>query len=453
MIQTRYIVGDVLEELRKLPANLVQTCVTSPPYYGMRDYGLPPSIWGGDLHCQHDWQAAGGGLLHENRNGLRGSQEEVHGQTATAHIFKFDRVSSWSCSKCQAWKGSLGLEPTPQLFVAHLVEVFNEVRRVLRPDGTVWLNLGDSFATSAGRVGLKPGGGRRGRTWRDREGPMNQPNRMPLPGLKPKDLIGVPWRVALALQEAGWWLRCDVIWNKPNPNVESAEDRPTRSHEYIFLLTRSRDYFYDNVAVREVWKDHDPDDMARAIFGHKEYQGKAKQHEGKVYGRTDRSKIMGHPGVGRNLRTVWKIACRPYKGAHFATFPPEIPDRAIRAGTSARGACPTCGAPWRRVSDVSYVRRPGYGANSFVGRTKETGQNNFDGKGMPRVDKSVRSVGWVPTCDCPVLDPVPCVVLDPFAGSGTTLMVATNLGRSSIGIDLNIRYRDLARRRVLLTEG
>ena len=164
------------------------------------------------------------------------------------------KVSAF-CRRCGAWQGQLGLEPTPELYVEHMVEVFREVKRVLRDDGTLWMNMGDSYATGAGKVGECPGGGEQGERWKAGRGthtaensgrprlaamgPMTQPNRLPLPGLKPKDLVGIPWRLAFALQADGWWLRSDIIWAKPNPMPESVTDRPTKAHEYLFLLAKS----------------------------------------------------------------------------------------------------------------------------------------------------------------------------------------------------------------------
>jgi DNA modification methylase len=179
------IQGDCRDVLKTLPDASVNCCVTSPPYWGLRDYG-----------CD----------------------------------------------------GQLGLERTPEEYVAKMVEVFRDVRRVLRDDGTLWLNLGDSYATGAGNVGERPGGGAQGDNW---QGAMTSPNRMPIHGLKPKDLVGIPWRVAFALQADGWYLRQDIIWHKPNPMPESVQDRCTKAHEYIFLLAKSERYFYDADAIAE----------------------------------------------------------------------------------------------------------------------------------------------------------------------------------------------------------
>ena len=206
--------GDVRQLLADLPESSIDCCVTSPPYWGLRDYGIPPQVWGGDPVCHHSWRTAAGDA---------------------------------TCRSCGAWRGHLGLEPSPDLFVEHMVEVFRGVRRVLKSSGTVWVNLGDCYNAgttaprqpSLDRVGYWQAAGSMG----DR--------RVKAPGLKPKDLVGIPWRVALALQADGWYLRADLIWAKPNPMPESVTDRPTRSHEYVFLLAKSPRYFYDAEAIRE----------------------------------------------------------------------------------------------------------------------------------------------------------------------------------------------------------
>ena len=273
--------GDALEVLRTLPEASVQCCVTSPPYWGLRDYGVP---------------------------------------------------------------GQIGLERTPAEYVAGMVAVFDEVRRVLKPDGVLWLNLGDSYATGAGSVKDHPGGGKQGAAWAGRGdrpgspkhtegamGPTTQPNRMPLPGLKPKDLIGIPWRVAFALQEAGWYLRCDVIWSKPNPMPESVQDRPTRAHEYIFLFSKNERYFYDSKAIAEPGSQVSIDRLDRARLegwappGSSPHRGSmgaraAKPDKQRGHGRRhagfndrwDEMERAEQTGVMRNKRSVWNIATRPF---------------------------------------------------------------------------------------------------------------------------------------------
>ena len=278
-IQTIYQ-GDALEVLRGLPSESVHCCITSPPYWGLRDYGV---------------------------------------------------------------EGQIGLKQTLQEYVEALVEVFREVRRVLRLDGTLWLNLGDSYAGSWGSAS----------------------------GLKPKDLVGVPWRVAFALQADGWYLRSDIIWHKPNSMPESVTDRPTKAHEYIFLLAKSRRYYYDAEAIKEPLAR--PEELLRktpAVFGGRnKHDGyRTRKHSGNEYVGTY---------TGRNKRSVWTVPTKPFPEAHFAVYPPALITPCILAG------CP-------------------------VGGT----------------------------------------VLDPFAGSGTTLLVATQHHRKSIGIELNPEYIEIAKRRL-----
>lgn len=355
--QVTLLLGDVRECLRKLPTESVNCVVTSPPYWSLRDYGMP---------------------------------------------------------------GQLGLEPTPEEYVANMVAVFREVRRVLRNDGTLWLNIGDCYATGGGRVGDAPGGGKQGEAWRLR-GLMTTPNRMPLDGLKAKDLVGIPWMLAFALRADGWWLRQDIIWSKPNPMPESVRDRCTKAHEYLFLLSKSGgrpnlwratdtlewayqrpdlsetigdpplprwrgfDYYYDAAAIRE--SAGYPSDRPQNSFAREQpdipFQKPQKRKNRTVrlgvdtHGGAQGSGYMEYPEDTRNKRSVWHIPTAPFPEAHFATFPPALVEPCILAG------CPEGG-----------------------------------------------------------------IVLDPFIGSGTTAMVARQLGRRAVGIDLNGEYLEMAVRRI-----
>lgn len=312
----RMLCGDALDVLRTLPDEGANCCVTSPPYWGLRNYGM------------------------ENQ---------------------------------------IGLEATPEQYVARLVDVFRELRRVLRNDGTLWLNLGDCYATGAGEVGNCPGGGEQGERWagyrgtRDGSpkhsaaaiGPMVQPNRMPIPGLKPKDLVGIPWRVAFALQADGWWLRSEIIWSKPNPMPESVTDRPTKAHEQIFLLTKNERYHYDADAIAE---------PCGGFNGSSFTTGKTHdaRHHLAAVGKGERTEP-----TRRNKRSVWTIATLPTPDAHFATFPIDLAQTCILAGTPAEG-----------------------------------------------------------------------LVIDPFAGAGTTGLAALKHGRRFLGIELNQEYISIAENRV-----
>ena len=296
--QVRFLLGDVRDALRELPDESVQCVVTSPPYWSLRDYGVPPSVWG-------------------ERDDVDGCPPHAWGDDT--------RSNAWGtaiCSRCSAWRGVLGMEPTPDLYVLNMVEVFREVRRVLRSDGTVWLNLGDCYATGAGKVGTSPGGGAQGERWARGLGPMTQPNRMPIPGLKPKDLIGIPWRVAFALQADGWYLRSDIIWAKPNPMPESVTDRPTKAHEYIFLLSKSARYYFDREPIREPVKPTSGKINGAPLRGAhvlKEGSRRTAKREYDVI-------------KGANRRSVWTVSTKPFPGAHFATFPPALVTPCILAG-------------------------------------------------------------------------------------------------------------------------
>jgi len=288
--------GDVIACLRSLPDACVQCVVTSPPYWGLRDYGV---------------------------------------------------------------EGQIGLEPTPEEHVEKMVEVFREVKRVLRDDGTLWLNYGDCYAGSTTGADRPPEPGHTHEdSGRVKTGQENK-HRRPDAGLKPKDLVGMPWRIAFALQADGWYLRSDIIWSKPNPMPESATDRPTKSHEYVFLLSKRPRYFYDADAIREAHKEPNRGNGERDRVN---YNTGGIIGRGRV-GEYEEGVRLYNP-AGRNRRTVWEIPTQPMPEAHFATFPEALVEPCIKAGTSERGACPKCGAPWRRVVEIERSDVPRYNSKS-----------------------------------------------------------------------------------------
>jgi DNA modification methylase len=412
--------GDCREVLAGLPADSVDCVVTSPPYWGLRDYGT--ATWsGGDAECDHRVGR------FEYETPVSDKQRSNNG--SAGHQARTD------CPKCGATRidSQLGLERTPEEYVANMVAVFREVRRVLKPSGTCWLNLGDSYA----------GGGTMGRNDQGRrvsDGEMrdhwkstpNMGTRPADPNLKPKDLVGIPWRVAFALQADGWYLRSDIIWSKPNPMPESVTDRPTKAHEYLFLLTKSARYYFDADAVRE-----NP-----AEYERKGGTATWAEDSGHTNGRGS-SSFHQMSASGRNIRSVWTIATRPYPGAHFAVFPPELPERCIKAGSSEKGVCAQCGAPWERVVERTAMvvkptpKREAWQASDDHARTQVGGT-------MIQPPSST-TTGWRPTChdhtedECGALL-APAVILDPFGGSGTVGMVANRLSRRAILIDLNPEY-------------
>lgn len=465
----KIIAGDCRETLKRLPDESIHCVVTSPPYFGLRDYGAV---------------------------------------------------------------GQIGIERNYPEYVSALVEVFREVRRILRADGTVWLNLGDSYATGAGRVGSAPGGGRQGGKWagyrgthtrensgkaayripEDGIGPMTQPNLMPQPGLKPKDLIGIPWRVALALQDDGWWLRRDIIWNKPSGMPESVRDRPATGHEYVFLLSKSATYFYDAEAVKLApaesslarWtQDVDGQNGSERANGGAKTNGNMKAVGGVRRRRPNGApttefvpgeNTCGVPESGVNLRSVWIIPTQPFSGefcracrtyfegeslnglrvevvkldggrqehrrwcdcgrcdawlSHFATFPPALIEPCIKAGTSERGCCAKCGAPWareverRRTRNGQPLVEGSFHGNATDGTPQRIGAT---GTGHWRDKTESWTLGWSPSCSCGA-GVVPATVLDPFAGAGTTGLVADRLGRDAVLIELNPDYAAMAEQR------
>ena len=443
------ICGDVLARLGELEASSVHCVVTSPPYWSLRDY-------------------------------------QVDGQ--------------------------IGLELTMDEYIAKMVEVFAAVRTVLRDDGIVFINLGDSYANGTNDP----------KSFRRDKAECHVVGRQIPVGLKTKDLCGIPWRVALALQADGWWLRSDVIWAKPNPmpkflrgwrwercrvNVSpgavtrkgdptiSGERmsghthakqadwspcpgcpkcepndglvlrkgswRPTCAHEYVFMLAKSADYWADGEGVREAVLASSQD---RCRHGFRtDYERDKHNRYGDGFMRSDGYELNR---AGRNLRTVWRIPTQAYSAAHFATYPEKLVEPCIKAGTSDKGCCPECGSQWTRVVETIKLTRER--PNDRTSRHNAGDWVNSCGNTVAGVD--TKTLGWRPSCECTMtrcisafgntgdqiikdtsrvpLPARPSTVLDPFCGSGTTLLVACRLGRNAIGIDISPDYCEMARKRI-----
>lgn len=372
------IQGDALSVLRSLPDGSAQCVVTSPPYWGQRSYETEAQTWGGDPAHEHEWAVT---PPRRPRSAKDAGKNSTYGADPSAN---YDARGGAACS-CGAWRGELGLEPTPELYVDHLVTVFEEARRVLRSDGTCWVNLGGTYATyPSGVVGDR----RWAKSWmkgRGNEG-TEQSGRFDkrAPGWKAKELVPIPWLFGLRAHEAGWWLRADVQWWKLNGKHENSKDRPYRAHEYVTMLTKGPDPFYNEPAVRQPYVPSTIREIGiayrnpskRTRIGGEEvslYEIAGAQDPSDTKRRIIAS--LAERG-GSMLPDVWYLATGNGEGAHVAVFPDKLPEICITAST-----------------------RPGD------------------------------------------------LVLDPFAGSGTTLGVARRLGRRSIGIELNPRYVELARRR------
>jgi len=598
-------------DARRIPLgdNTVQCVVTSPPFWGLRDYSLPSSVWGGEDH-EHEW----------GKETIKDSSPQSGLPYAGAHSPEAMKVTlekrSFSASQgsfcpCGAWLGVLGLEPDVGMYVGHMVEIFREVKRVLRSDGTCWINLGSSYASANSGPNQSPssshgpacGNADKGRSdsrvsdyaysglcdgcldaIREQSHNSDMPQRkqrasqldetighdseLPASGIeaaaaslpsfrestkpessrqlqgecfhcancgvclsvlrsslrdgrlcarrradpsafdslpldaqgstaksynklgtegidgastsrtkgrvsdsfsyhsltiaphKVKDLVNVPFYVAEALRADGWWLRSDIIWSKPNPMPESVTDRPTRSHEYVFLLTKAANYYYDQEAVKEP--------LAEATLDRGYTAVKMERHGGTTSKESKNNDHMVRQGKGwwdnpyipngRNLRSVWHIPTQPFPEAHFATFPQALVEPCIKAGTSEKGACAECGSPWERVVEKGYVKADGGG---YMGRTYDGAYNDkrTGSTGKPALNRSDTTLGWQPTCECVSPNngpgttwysypPKPCLVLDPFAGSGTVGVVCLKLGRSFVGIELKPDYCEMANKRV-----
>lgn len=369
-MRNKIIQGDVLDDgtWKEIPDQSVHCVVTSPPYWALRDYGVD---------------------------------------------------------------GQLGLEETPDKYIENMVAVFRHVWRVLRDDGTLWLNMGDNYNSQGGHKNIEDDG----RANREMRAKMKG---VTVKNLKPKDLCGMPWRLALALQADGWYLRQDIIWHKPSPMPESCRDRCTKAHEYIFLLTKKPRYYFDAVAIAEPcsektndrghgvnpkasgtgigwgytgdatqgdakprWKTPDGWDTSTGQGDHGSIhkQGREKGHKPKIKQNKSFSDSVNERVTTRNKRSVWTIASQSYSEAHFATFPEALVTPCILAGTSKKGCCPECGSPWVRVTDKAPIKRPR--PNDFVKRTGEPGTGNSCSNTVAGV--SVNTAGWRPTCKCDLI--------------------------------------------------
>ena len=314
--------GNTLDVLRTFPDESINCCVTSPPYWALRDYGTDGVVWDGDADCEHEFYLET--TITNNAVSNNSTLHDGKGVVATEKIKQMNNKSQVGfCNKCGAWKGQLGLEPDFNLYIKHLCDIFDEVKRVLRKDGTCWVNLGDTYGgnNSRGSNGGRDGFGN------EREGVFVR--------FESKNLCNIPSRFSIEMQNRGWILRNKIIWHKPNCMPSSVTDRFTVDFEEIFFFVKNKKYWFEQQL--EPWQDNNPNDINRAINGHKKYNGKFKDEDKKGSFAFSESKVAGDPRKGRNKRTVWKIPTQPFPDAHFAVFPEKLVETPIKAGCPKDG--------------------------------------------------------------------------------------------------------------------
>lgn len=382
-----------MEGLRSLPDASVHCCLTSPPYYALRNYGIPPQTWADGVTCV------------------------------------------------------LGEEPTMQGFIVHLTEVFEEVKRVLHPSGTLWINMGDSYQ----HAGPQPSTG------------IHARNGVPLPSsfkrtktFRSKKQLGmVPARMAIALQDKEWIVRQHIAWVKGcsflssfsgSVMPESIQDRPIWAWESVYMLSKQDKYYYDKDGNLEPYAESTRAEAGKAYKGQarKDYEAAGAQNPSDVKRRVLESVTQGG---GRNLRNVWVIPKEPFSGGHFATWPSKLCSTIIGVGASRKGCCPSCLAPWERVTHKEEV--PAHIQAQFEASrlftTQDTGRTDGYTARKPNYRRRILGEGWRPTCTCEAGDPIPCTILDPFSGgSGRTAIQAHKLGADFIGIEVNPEYVAMA---------
>lgn len=467
----RILVGDCRQRLKEIESGTVQVCVTSPPYFGLRDYGTEPLAWEDQGNCAHEW---GNAITRRDRGTAAGANALVDHAPRSG----VETQQGQFCLHCNAWRGHLGLEPRLEMYASHLVDIFRGVRRVLRDDGILILNLGDSYSKGGG----DRENGSQGKTSQvGHTSPENNPDKRIKSGLPSKNLFGIPWRVALALQADGWFFRSAMPWLKASGMPESVQDRPTTAHEYVFLFAKLKKYYWDADAIRVGSQIH-----YRKAGGYKQSRGIGDGAGGQDGRRALGFKERDVTTVGRNYRTTdayiapldhaiaqardelarlealrdtqgllldeqgnpvaLRVNPGNFTGKHFAVFPTGLVKPFVKAGSSEQGECPECGAAWVRV-----VEKSGMAYSDSGNRKRADAPGSILSKSsIFRTGQIVASttIGWQPSCTCPQSDPVPQTVLDIFGGAMTTMMVADRLGRDGIACELNPDYAEMGRQRL-----
>jgi DNA modification methylase len=432
--------GHVLAKLRELPDNIVQCVTTSPPYYGLRSYETESQLWHGNRDCEHQWEVRPPRRLRTDKD-VKNPTTIQNANKGSNHNLNPTK----ECSLCGGWFGELGHEPTPDMFIENLLDIFDEVKRVLRDDGVCYINIADSYVGGGNKRGgdaplFNKQASNRGATGQCTE---FQPN---LEGTiyKPKDLYLVPQRLAIGLQERGWWIRNEIIWHKVNCMPESMHDRCTRSHEQIWMISKSPHYYYDQDAIREPHAEVSLERVQKPFRLTEQVEGRAVNTDG-----SESMERFCHP-AGANRRTVWSLSTNQFKGKHYAGYPLDLPKICIMAATSEKGACVNCGSPYQRITEYESIERyeldpsdPRYRPSRYESKYEDI--KGEDGTGMRYT--VVKQLGWQPSCKCGSDKTRPCIVLDPFNGTGSTGIVALQNGRNYIGIELKPEYIKMTQER------
>ena len=412
--------GDALEVLKKLPEQSVNCVMTSPPYWALRVYSTNPVIWDGKDNCQHDFSLSVPPKRKRSKNDIK----DKYSKEATKSAY--DAKDTNFCIKCNAWSGELGLEPDFELYIKHLCDIFDQVKRVLRDDGTCWVNIGDTYSGSGKGAGFN---GESKESWNFDKKPKEEHS------IPSKSLIGIPFRFALEMINRGWILRNTLIWHKRNCMPSSAKDRFTVDFEYLFFFSKKKKYYFETQfePLKESTKkriNYGWDGVVVENIGRNQPQKTEKM-----------GKRWGNEETGRNKRTVWTINTKPFPEAHFAVFPPELVETPIKAGCP-EFVCKKCEKPREKIINTTSLER--YELSKKDVRYRPSRYEGKYGQGMRYAEREIK--GYT-DCKCNV-EFKAGTILDPFIGSGTVSLVAEKLKRNSIGIELNPKYIEIAKKRM-----
>lgn len=466
MINT-IILGHALYVLPKLPSESVNCVVTSPPFWSLRDYGVDPVIWDGDKDCNHEFNEYNSKLLHENRQNLDGGT--LGNPKYRKNLHGFGKAKAGFCVKCGAWSGSLGLEPTFELYIKHLCDIFDEVERVLRKDGTCFVNMGDSYGGS-GKAGSNP-------EYQNRHTEFGKPSthseRFGMPtiniGVPDKSLCLIPQHFVIEMVNRGWILRNTIIWHKPNCMPSSAKDRFTVDFEYVYFFVKSKKYWFE-----QQFEEYAPDTLPRMDRGvninkwtlgangqtphnlsqprlNKKRGYKTKQTEKEIHRPQHHGKDINYGRQGRNKRTVWSIPTKSFPEAHFAVYPETLIEPMIKAGCP-EFICKKCGKAREKIYE-------GKADDAFNIRVRDVKENRIKHTDRIATDKEIKNykekyyggegIKFIGYTDCG------CnagfeggIVLDQFMGAGTTALVALKQRKRFIGIEIKQEYINMTKRRI-----